>query len=580
MMNSSKVEREKFRAAGYLELDVENYQNALDIFERSAKLGDERAFVGIARVKEAASLPPEEFFSDLLDGARSGEVFALCWANSLAKEMPSSPAVDEIRELFLERQSIGDADFHLFQWQILWNSDFEEAIRHLLLAVEMNEESSAMTLADLICSATWDEDVKTAISKTFKKLKFSALANLDYDLSSISSFDAETLLGENQNKTLLAIKKYGGINSSNSFPAGILRSIFLLIGKKSPIELDKFNGILQHHFDTFNDENDSSLYANPILLIELAQQLRLFRKGIPLTVIEEKISQLGLMEPYGKFCENFDSEEDEWLLWEPVSASPQIPSKPSEPTEPTKDNLIDYLNEDIADAIDSVRSGDSSWKSVIKLFKKFRELDEEDLGETWFYEEQLTQLVNDNDDIFDEPGEYAVKDPKFFDALKEFIPVGGTPELTMASSKYCPKSIVMELLSPDYAPMDSESLSVHQVVAEMQSDVDYFKEIIAQGHDDRALHTLSARPDLPLDLVEQLSRMKIHSVQMYSESGVHLASHLTEIINHEKVNPSILGKIIERANAVIAGGRDYSIDNVEMALEIEKAATKRLKSLS
>lgn len=579
-MNSSKVEREKFRAAGYLELEVENYQNALDIFEQSAKVGDERAYIGMARAKEAAGLPPEEFFSDLLNGARNGEVFALCWANSLAKEMPSSPAVDEIHGLFLERQNIGDADFHLFQWQILWNSDFEEAIRHLLLAVEMNEESSAMTLADLICSATWNEDVKTLISKAFKKLKLSSLSNLDFDLSSISSFDANTLLSESQNETWLAIKKYSGIDSSHSFPAGILKSIFVVIGNNRPIELEKFNGILQHHFDSFKDDNDLSLYANPLLLIELAQQLRYFRYGISLNQIEEKITKHELTATYEKFCINYDIQFDEWELWEPVSASPPIPSEPSEPSVPTKDNAIDDLNEEIADSIDSVRSGEGSWKSVIKLFKKFRELDEEDLGETWFYEEQLTQLVNDNEDIFDEPGDYAVKDPKFFAALKEFIPVGGTPELTMASSKFCPKSIVMELLSPDYAPMDSESLSVHQVVAEMQSDVDYFKEIIVQGNDDRALHTLSARPDLPIELVDQLSRMQIHSIRMYSESGMYIESHLTVIINRAEMNSSILGKIIERANAVIAGGRDYSIDDVEMALEIEKAATKRLKSLS
>jgi hypothetical protein len=138
----------------------------------------------------------------------------------------------------------------------------------------------------------------------------------------------------------------------------------------------------------------------------------------------------------------------------------------------------------------------------------------------------------------------------------------------------------MELLSPDYATMDPESLSVHQVVAEMQSDVDYFKEIIAQGNDDRALHTLSARPELPIELVDQLSRMQIHSIRMYSDSGMYFESHLTEIIKRSEMNSMILGRIIERADAVIAGGRDYSIDNVEMALEIEKAATKRLKSLS
>lgn len=580
MLRKSTVGELINRQKASMEIQVGNFQNGLDIYTSGHDAGDIRALTGKALAKKAAGLVPRDYLPDLIEAIKHGEVSALVLVHSELLDLLDSKTRNEIEQKYRDCVDKPESEFFAARFEFLAPTDLVEAFRNLIRGVIIDPDSMGSELARIILFACWDVDLKNALIKASKTTPLEAISELDFNLETLKSCNFSDFLTYEENLTWNQIKDLAQIKDPEFIPAPALEVAFLCLARFLSHEVPKFNQIITKHLDHFPADHVDALTGNPSALVALAQTLHQFGTPSAMAKLTDLMGDMGILQQFENLIYGEDSFFDEW---DEITDSSS--SSSNQPVVLNKQDLevlariekTDALDEEIEEAIEEIRSGAGSWKKVIKLFKKYRKIDEEGLGERWFYEEELTQLVNDNDDLLDVQGEFAIKDPNFFFEMFEFIPVGGCPELVLASSKNCPKEIILKLLSPEYAPMDAYSLSVQQVVAEMHSDIDYFKLIIEQGSDAGALHTLLRADELTPELLFQLSKMPIFTVETGNREFL---SHLIIIIDRPDVTVEILEVIRQRAEAVMAGGSDWSINNVEMALEIEKAATKRLKSLS
>ena len=580
MLRKSTVGELINRQKASMENQVGNFQNALEIYTSGYEAGDIRALTGKALTKKAAGLVPRDYLPELIEAIKHDEVSALVLVHSELLDLLDSKTRNVIEQKYRDCVDKPESEFFAARFEFLAQTDLVEAIRCLIRGVLIDPDFMGSELARIILFACWDDDLKNALIKASKTTPLEAISELDFNLETLKSCNFFDFLTYEGSLTWNQIKDLAQIKDPEFIPAPALEVAFLCLARFLSHEVPKFDQIITKHLDHFPADHVDSLAANPSALVALAQTLHQFGTRSIMTKLNDLMRDLGILKQFENLTYGEGAFFDEWD--EITNSSSSSSNKPAVLSKHDREELAriektDALDEEIEEAIEEIRNGEGSWKKVIKLFKKYRKIDEEGLGERWFYEDGLTQLINDNEDLLDVQGEFAIKDPDFFKEMVEFIPVGGCPEVILASSRYCPKEIILKLLSPEYAPMDSDSLSVQQVVAEIHSDLDYFMMIIEQGSDARALHTLLMEKELTPELLLQLSKMPIFTVDTGNREYL---SHLIIIIDRPDVTVEILDVIRQRAEAVMAGGSDWSINNMEMALEIEKAATKRLKSLA
>lgn len=595
-------EQELALAKADFEFDLENFQNALDLYEIEFKAGNVRALTRMGSVKYAAKVEPIEYINDFIKAAQLGDLRALARCKFLPEGKKYKNELKEVTKSCDAAIAAKDPDVLYAAFELHIYEDPKEGLRFLFQSHKAGHLKARFEIARAIMIARADEKFKKILVKISRSEGFDSIAKLDFDISILAYCPPHELLSRDNCETWAEFKKWIGVSSAETITPEAWLFLYWATYAISPRHTEIFFAYLQQHLDTVPAISENSILNHPKVLAELALELYSLGGESALSILNKPLAKMGLEDEFRKRIsiieplaqEEFLLDDDEaWLLPEqatPVHKSPEELAKEWAIQEESRKRSQEIsaetqrLDEQIEYEIELIRGGEGSWKKVIKLFEKYRNLDEESLAESWFYEDQICGLVKDSADIFDPPGPNAIQDPAFFEAMLKFIEVGGNLEVSLASSAFCPKHIVLELLGPDYEYGDYYSLSVQQVVSELQIDPEYFAKIVELGSDDRAMHNLAARADVPLHLLSRLVDEEVPTVVVYptnssGKDSTRIDSHLKALAQNETLGAPELERIHTRVSKFLEGAKDDSLNNKDQALEIEKLVNRRLEKM-